>query len=122
MSRIFYVTLISLLLSGCPATFNGLVKNESTQNIVVVPPFETEFSWVIESGAEEKVNWYQECITIKGPNGIQYFSGWPIPDNVVTSGLFSSSLDAVYKNSELFFKNKEGHLIKISQVAKCEKA
>ncbi|GIU14740.1 hypothetical protein [Shewanella morhuae] len=89
---------------------------------MIVPPFETEFSWIIESGTEEKVSWYQECITIKGPEGIQHFSGWPIPDNVVSNGVFSSSLEAVYKNSELFFKNREGQLIKISQVATCTKA
>jgi hypothetical protein len=122
MNRIFYIVLISILLSGCPATFNGLVKNESAHEIVVVPPFETEFSWVIESGSEEKVNWYQKCITIKGPSGIQFFSGWPIPVNVVSNGVFSSSLVAVYKNNKLFFKTNEGQLIKINQVVACAKA
>ena len=122
MNRIFYIVLISILLSGCPATFNGIVKNESAQEIVVVPPFETEYRWVIESGSEDKVNWYQECITIKSPSGIQYFSGWPIPDNVVSNGVFSSSLVAVYKSNKLFFKTNEGQLIKINQVAACAKA
>lgn len=122
MSRVLYVILISLLLSGCPATFYGIVKNESVHKVILVPPFKTELSWVIESGADEKVNWYQECITLKGPNGIQYFSGWPIPDNVVSNGLFSSSLEAVYENRELFFKNKEDQLIKMSEVASCGKA
>jgi len=107
------------LLSGCPATFNGLLKNESGHKIVVVPPFKTEFSWVIKSGAEEKIRWYQECITIKGPSGIQYFSGWPIPDNVIRRGIFSSSFEVVYKNSELFFKSKEGQLNKITEVNAC---
>jgi hypothetical protein len=122
MNRIFYVVLISIFLSGCPATFNGLVKNESSHEIVVVPPFETEFSWVIESGSQEKVNWYQECITIKAPSGIQYFSGWPIPDNVVSNGIFSSSFEAVYKSNQLLFKTNEDQLIKISQVVSCAKA
>lgn len=122
MNRVFYVALISILLSGCPATFNGLVKNESNHKIVVVPPFETEFSWVIESGYQEKVSWYQECIIIKGPNGIQYFSGWPIPDDVVSNGIFSSSLEAVYKSNQLFFKTNKGQLIKINEVVSCAKA
>lgn len=113
---------MSILLSGCPATFNGLVKNESAHEIVVVPPFETEFGWVIESGSEDKVNWYQECITIKGPSGVQYFSGWPIPESVVNDGVFSSSLVAVYKNNKLFFKTNEGRLMEINQVAACAKA
>ncbi len=108
-----------MVLSGCPATFYGLVKNESDREIVVIPPFKTEYSWVIESGSEEKVNWYQECITIKASEGVQYFSGWPIPGNVVMNGIFSSSLEAVYKNGELFFKNKKGQLIEISRVATC---
>lgn len=122
MNRIFCVVLISILVSGCPATFNGVVKNESAYEIVVVPPFETEFSWVIESGSEDKVNWYQECITIKSQGGIQYFSGWPVPDNVVSNGVFSSSFVAIYKSGKLFFKTNEGRLIKINQVAACAKA
>lgn len=121
MNRIIYIVLISILLSGCPATFNGLVKNESAHKIVVVSPFDTEFSWVIEPGSEDKVSWYQECITIQRASGVQYFSGWPIPDNVVSNGLFSSSLEAVYENSELFFKDKDGQLLKISEVATCGK-
>lgn len=122
MIRILYLILISILLSGCPATFYGHVKNESKQKIVIVPPFETDFHWVIESGGEEKVNWYQECITIQGANGVQYFSGWPIPDNVVTNGIFSSSFEAIYKHGELFFKSSEEQLIKINEVATCGKA
>ncbi len=122
MNRIFQIVLISILLSGCPATFNGIVKNESIQDIVIIPPFETAYSWVIESGSEDKVNWYQECITIKSHSGIQYFSGWPIPDNVVRNGVFSSSLVAVYKSNKLFFKTNEGQLIKINQVDACTKA
>lgn len=119
MNRIFYLVFISILLSGCHATLNGLVKNESAHEIVVVPPFETEFSWIIESGSEDKVNWYQECIAIKGPGGIQYFSGWPIPYNVLVNGIFSSNLVAVYKSNKLYFKTNEGRLIEISQVAAC---
>lgn len=122
MIRIFYVILISTVLAGCPATFNGLIKNELANEIFVIPPFENEYRWVIESGGEEKVNWYQECITIKGPDGVLYFSGWPIPDNVVTNGIFSSSHEVVYRNRELFFKSKEGQLIKIDRVATCTKA
>jgi hypothetical protein len=119
MIRIFYVVLISILLSGCPATFNGLIKNESIHEILVVPPFETEFSWVIEPGSQEKINWYQECIIIKGPGGIQYFSGWPIPDNVVSNGIFSSSFKTVYTSNQLYFITHDGQLIKINQVPTC---
>lgn len=122
MNRIFYIALLSILLSGCPATYYGLVKNESGHTIVVVPPFETEFHWVIEPGSQKKVNWYQECITIKGPNGIQYFVGWPVSDNVVSNGIFSSSLEAVYKSNQLFFKTQKGLLIKLNEVVSCAKA
>ena len=122
MNKIFCVILVSFVISGCPATFSGLVKNESSYEIVVLPPFKTEHSWIIESGDKRKVSWYQECITIKRPSGVQYFSGWPIPKGVVTNGLFSSTLEVVYKHGDLFFKNNEGQLLKINEVATCGKA
>lgn len=71
MVRIIYIALISILLLGCAATFNGFVTNESGHDIFVVPPFEAEFSWVIESGTEEKINWCQECITVNTLGGIK---------------------------------------------------
>jgi hypothetical protein len=77
---------------------------------------------VIQSGSVGKVNWYQECITIKRLNGIKYFSGWPMPANVDSSGLFSSTVEVVYTKDELFFKNKNGQLIKMNEVATCGKA
>ena len=122
MNRIFYVLLIPILLSGCPATFNGFIKNESDKDIVVILPFETELNWPIDSGAEGKISWYQECITIKLASKTQYFSGWPIPDNVVKNGLFSSSLKAVYKDGNLFFVGSNEQLIKVKEVAVCGKA
>ncbi|MGX5174285.1 hypothetical protein ACUR5C_09720 [Aliikangiella sp. IMCC44653] len=110
---------MSVLLSGCPATFNALLKNSSGNEIIFVPPFETSFNWRIESGGSEKVNWYQGCITIENENGVQYFSGWPIPDNVVTNGWFSSTLNAIYKDNELYFKTLDGQLIKINKLSSC---
>lgn len=121
MNRIFYLIMVLVLMSGCPATFNGLLKNESDHKIEVVPPSGTEFRWEIESGSREKVRWYQECITINGPNGIQYFTGWPIPDNVVSNGVFSSSFEVVYKSNNLFFVTKNRQLVPINQVARCAK-
>ncbi|WP_250655475.1 hypothetical protein [Alkalimarinus coralli] len=119
MNRIVPITLISALLSGCPVTFNAMLKNGSSNEIVFIPPFETTFNWRIASGGTEKVNWYQGCITIENENGIQYFSGWPIPNNVVTNGWFSSSLDTIYKDNELFFKTHDGKLIKINELNSC---
>ena len=110
---------MSAFLSGCPVTFNALLKNGSGNEIVFIPPFETDFNWRIESGGSEKVSWYQGCITIEDETGIQYFSGWPIPENVVTNGWFSSILNVTYKDNELYFKTLEGQLIKINKLSSC---
>jgi len=120
MNRIIYIVVVSSLLSGCPATFNALLKNGSGNEIVFIPPFESDFNWRIESGGSEKVNWYQGCITIENENEIQYFSGWPIPEDAVTNGWFSSTLNAIYKDNELYFKTLEGQLIKINKLNSCK--
>jgi hypothetical protein len=119
MNRIFCITVLVIFLSGCPATFKGVIKNESDNKIAVLHPIKTEYSWIIDTGSEEKVNWYQQCIILKTVKEIQYFSGWPIPKDVVTNHMFSSSLKAVYKGNELFFKSKSGQLIKIKKLTAC---
>ena len=119
MNRILFIILISLTLAGCPVSINGLIKNKSESTVIIAPPFKTEFSWVIGPGAEEEVSWYQECITIKSNDEIQYFSAWPIPENTLIPGVFSSTLKAVYKNKELFFENNKGELIKVPQATSC---
>jgi hypothetical protein len=119
MNRILLIILVSLTLTGCPVSINGLIKNKSENIVIIVPPFKTEFSWIIGPGSEEEVSWYQECITVKSDNEIQYFLAWPIPENVLIPGVFSSTLKAVYKNKELFFENNKGEFIKIPQAASC---
>lgn len=113
------VLLFASLLQGCAATFNGNVKNDDVQTIIIEPPFETEFKWVLEPNSEKSVRWYQECITIVTAHQKLFFSGWPIPDNVVTNGLFSSSLEVIYKNERLYFVNKDGQHIEIMRVSQC---
>lgn len=122
MNSAFYIVFFSVFLQGCTATFNGYLKNESDDEISVIPPFETDYYWRIDSGKEDKVNWYQECITIRKDTEIEYYSAWPIPENTVKNGLFSSSLNIVYKDNQLYFKTRSNELIKVTKVQKCSKA
>lgn len=122
MNRAFYIVFSVVLLQACTATFNGFLKNESNDEIIVIPPFKTDYFWRIESGSEDKVNWSQECITIQNGAYVQYFSGWPIPENTVKNGLFSSSLNIVYKDNKLYFKTRSNELIKVTEVPVCGKA
>ncbi len=112
---------MAMLLSGCPATFHGNLKNESKRGVVVMAPLITENKWLIEAGDIRKVNWYQECITIKDGDIIKHYAGWPIPKNVVSNHTFSSSLNAVYKNNELYFQSTNGELVKIEEIENCDK-
>lgn len=113
------VILFANLLLGCAATFNGNVKNDDAQTIIIKPPFDTEFKWTLEPNSEESVRWYQECITVVTPSETLFFSAWPIPKNVVTNGLFSSSLEAIYKNHKLYFVSEDGKYIEIERVSQC---
>jgi hypothetical protein len=102
--------------------FYGNLKNESTDNLVVSPPRIPENPWVIKSGERIKVIWYQECIIVNNGARTQYFAGWPIPKNVVETGIFSSSLNAVYKDNTLFFESSAGKLIPVKEVSECGNA
>ena len=121
MKQLFYAILISLLLTGCPTAFYGNIKNDSGHSVTVQPPRETDNSWAIKAGNTIEVNWYQECITIKDGDTTQYFVGWPVPEEAVSHGLFSSTVNATYKNNELYFNVTEGKQIKIKKVASCDK-
>ena len=60
MNRILLIILISLTLTGCPVSIKGFIKNKSESTVIIVPPFKTEFSWIIGPGSEEEVRWYEE--------------------------------------------------------------
>lgn len=120
--KLIYIGVLSLLLTACPVTFYGNLKNESSAILVVRPPGVPENPWIIKSGERVKVIWYQECIIVNNGTLTQYYSGWPIPENVVKTGAFSSSLNAVYKDDALFFESLAGKLIPVPEVSECGNA
>ena len=101
MIRLTILTATLLLLVGCPATLTGNIKNQSQAEIFSVPSFETTNTWSAKPGEILRENWYQECLTIKAENRFEHYLLHPIPDNVVKTGMFSSSLEAFYKDGEL---------------------
>ena len=122
MNKVIYILVVSLFLTGCPAMFYGNLKNENVEKLVVIPPHNPENPWIIKGGERVKVIWYQECITVKDGANTLYFSGWPIPEGVVENGIFSSSLNVVYKGNSLFFESAKGELLPVPKVSKCGNA
>ncbi len=122
MNRAIYIVVFSLLLSGCPAIFYGNLKNESADTLIIRPPGVPENPWIIQSEERVQVIWYQQCIVVSDSARTQYFRGWPIPPNVVKTGVFSSSLNAVFKDHSLFFESLEGILIPVPEVSECGNA
>ena len=118
--RIFLVSLISLFLTGCPAMFYGHIKNESNNQIIVVPKHSPNNAWVIQSNQNVEVIWSQDCFTIKANGVNHYFLNWPIPDNVISNGIFRSKLHAVYNDEGLFFVSKNGELIQVPKLDVCK--
>jgi hypothetical protein len=118
--RIFLLIFSSLFLSGCPAMFYGHIQNDSNIGILVVPENNPKNVWSIDSNQNIEVVWYQECIAIQSQGSMQYFQSWPIPDNVVQNGVFSSSLNAIYNDSGLFFVTLKGDLIEVPKIRQCK--
>lgn len=119
MSRTLLILPIAILLVGCPVTFNANLKNESTGPIVFIPPFRHDYRVEIGESETERTRWYQDCITIIDGDRALFFKGWPVPSNVIQTHIFSSSLNVVYKESQLYFENKEGNLYPVKQVSQC---
>ncbi len=110
---------MTLLISGCPATLFGVMKNQSTHEIHVLPPFDTKNNWQIKPGESDSVQWYQECITIKTNNHMKYFSSYPIPENTIKKGTFFGEISVTFKDEKLYFIDNSGNLIEAKQIATC---
>ena len=118
--RIFLLIFSTLFLSGCPAMFYGHIQNDSSSEIFIVPEHNSKNVWSIESNQKIEVVWFQNCIAIESHDSMQYFQGWPIPDNVVKNGVFSSSLNAIYNEHGLFFVTVKGDLIQVPKIKQCK--
>ena len=121
MKQFLSIILIAFILTGCPATFYGNIKNESGYSVTILRSNKSSNSWVISSGDTMKIKWYQECLTVKDGNTILYFSVWPVPKEAISHGAFSSTLSATYKNNGLYFDLPEGEYLKIKKVDSCKK-
>ena len=99
--------------------FYGHVKNNSNSEMSVIPTNIPDNPWVIESNQEAEVVWYQDCLTVESNGNTYYYANWPIPENVIVRGIFSSSLNAIYNNSGLFFVTNNGELIPVLQKEQC---
>jgi len=118
--RIFLLIFTTLCLSGCPAMFYGHIQNNSNSKILVVPEHNSKNVWSIESNQNIEVIWFQNCIAIQRNDSMQYFQSWPVPDNIVTNGIFSSSLNATYNEQGLFFVTVKGDLIQVPKIKQCK--
>jgi hypothetical protein len=118
--RIFLLIFSTLCLSGCPAMFYGRIQNDSNSKILVVPEHNSKNVWSIESNQNIEVIWFQNCIAIQLNDSMQYFQSWPLPDNVVINGVFSSSLNATYNEQGLFFVTVKGDLIQVPKIKQCK--
>ncbi|GAA5216199.1 hypothetical protein ACFSJ3_09665 [Corallincola platygyrae] len=113
------ITLLALLVTGCPALMYGHLKNSSQSDLVVIPPNVPENPWIIDSGETVRIVWHQECIIIRDGMETKYFLSWPLPENTVTSGVFSSSINAVYSNGSLYIETKDGALVQTKETSSC---
>jgi len=100
--------------------FYGHIQNNSNSKILVVPEHNSKNVWSIESNQNIEVIWFQNCIAIHRNDSMQYFQSWPVPDNVVTNGIFSSSLNATYNEQGLFFVTVKGDLIQVPKIKQCK--
>ncbi len=119
LTRVIQITYVALLLSACPATYYGYIKNESSNEIAISPPNTTSSRITISNNELGKTLWHQECITIIDGDSILYFEGWPIPKSVPDIGVFSVSLNAMYKDGKLYFINENDKKIEVPHTSDC---
>ncbi|MDO6685763.1 MULTISPECIES: hypothetical protein [unclassified Agarivorans] len=118
MIRVIIVLVLAMNLTGCPAMLYASLKNQAVSDITIFATSNPNRSWVASSGNSTKLVW-GGCIIVQDKDTESYFSAEPIPENVVHAGMFSSKLEVMYKNGNLFFVSMSGELIEVNRIREC---
>lgn len=95
---IVIVPSLALTLTGCPVTFNMMLKNETETDLSVT--YVSGYTTRIGPGDVKKERYNVDCITIVS-EGIprQFRADWP-PDEFIENGAFSSTIYAVFTKEQ----------------------
>lgn len=97
----------------------GNLKNGDMSQITVTGLHNSGPPWEIDSGERVEVIWYQSCVMINDGTTTKYFDSWPVPKNTIQPNMFSSSIDATYKNGSLYYETKDGNLLQAQEISSC---
>ena len=113
--------LLSCCLAGCPPIYNINLKNEASNPIVVLYPYNgKELLTIPGNGGEGEEIWDQYCFALKEEGKKLYFISANLPKEAYEKHYFSTSVYATYKNGKLNYMNKQNELVKVVDgVEKC---
>ena len=109
---------ITFLLTGCPAHFSAIVKNQSTEEL----RFErlNQKPDIVAANQKKKVNWHRGCQTVMVGSSERHLIIGSIPDGTYENvSNRETRFSIVFKVNKFYLKNKEGKLYKITEQDSC---
>jgi len=109
------LTIFCLILTGCPATLNIQVTNDSNADILIL--YSTGYESLIASGETKEEIYKYDCLRIKSNGKTYEFQANIIIDEYIETGKFSSNVYATFTKNyefEIHQKNKS-NIVKLER-------
>lgn len=117
MKRAILLSIV-FLLTGCPAHFSAIVKNESAEELL----FErlNQQPDIVGANQEKKVSWHRGCQIVKVGSSERHLVIVSIPDGSYENvSNRETRFSIVFKGNIFYLQNKEGKLFKIAEQESC---
>jgi hypothetical protein len=120
--RLITIFILCSMLAGCPLIYEATVRNDTNIPVEIAWQSNNIASSKIESTNTVVIPWFVLCVTVSTDKASKHYQVPEfLPDNVQTSGRFSSrvTFPIVINDEGLNFENKSGDLIPIQKVSEC---
>ena len=106
-----------LCLTGCIATFSGVVRNESDSALMAINVKNPAYSEVIEPRTSKRIKWSHYCQAFEIEGRKRYFDTYKyVPEAEMFSIGPETKLRILYKDSHLYFDGRRKGLTPISEI------
>jgi hypothetical protein len=118
--RTLIAVILSLPISGCIVSFQGVLTNSSDQTVYHLTAWKP-FEEPIAPKDTKRINFQPlNCLELIIGGESRFFVPPSAPDDVFNPRLFSVDVALLYEATGLYYESKEMGLVKFSEVKSCD--